>query len=82
MSYSSATALAAIGHDGYMTDLSGESILSVNQVSVNNDSTAKSGPEGDHHKIFHANPATIDQFAKCSGIGIAEQAIVYTGIGG
>ncbi len=53
-----------------MTQFSCKSVVTVNQLAVDNYTAAHACAEGDHYKIFQTAGHTVGHLAYCGGIGI------------
>ncbi len=66
----SASALASVGHDGHMAQLSGESGMTIDHFAIYYDSAAKARAKGKNNEILHFLCSSEYHLSHCCGICI------------
>src|SRR5512133_318842 len=70
MAFGSATTLASIRYCSDMSQLSGKSVVAIDQITIDDNAAAKTGTQCDHDKIAHTDGTSVDHLSQCSRVGI------------
>jgi hypothetical protein len=70
---SAASAKAAVRYHRHMTAFPGKTVMSVNKVTIHDETAADSGTKREHYKILHPFTASIYQFSQGGCICVVGQ---------
>ena len=63
-----------MGDDGGVAELAGEAVMSVDDLSVDDDTRTDTGAEGDHDEILHTAGGAVGHLAHSGGVGVVGEA--------
>src|SRR5690606_28784695 len=66
----STVAVTSCRIDGCVSDFTGDTVFSIQEDSVTDESTAETGPERNDNKIFHSLSGAVNHFTYSGGVGV------------